>query len=309
MRPSAIVRIGGHFAALSLACAAADGCARGNLAGDQASGDLIESGAGFALDASGSLPSDDASSGLPPSDDASSGLPPSDDASSGNLPDEAMVDDALGTAGDGASPMPSANANTGDANASNAALDSGPQNSAPSDGGFSIDAQSDAAGLRDAALDSAVSDSGQDAARCINDLSNIGTGDFQISFSMTGSQTGRTALVNQRRICYFEAFWDIRVSDGALLIETDQNSQSNWVLFTTKGPLVNDGQVHTVLVRRSAETVTAYIDGIASGSFISRASFGPLAPIAIGTDPCDNTSMDSTVAFTGKVTNLCITIP
>ncbi len=299
MRPSAIVRIGGHFAALSLACAAADGCARGNLAGDQASGDLIESGAGFPLDASGSLPSDD----------ASSGLPPSDDASNGNSPDEAMVDDALGTTGDGASSMPPANTNTVDASVSNAALDSGPQDSAPSDGGFSIDAQSDAAGLGDTALDSAASDSGQDAARCINDLSNIGTGDFQISFSMMGTQTGRTALINQRRICYFEEFWDIRASNGALLIETDQNSQSNWVLFTSKGPLVNDGQVHTVLVQRRAETVTAYIDGIASGSFISRTSFGPLTPIAIGTDPCDNTSMDSTVAFTGKVTNLCITVP
>ena len=331
MRQSAFVRIGGPVAVLSLVGAVAGGCASGHLNSDQASGDQIQTDAAFppgaaapsADDASrASPPVDDASGGSPPVDDASGGLPPADDASGGSAeindasngssPVEAMVDDALGNTGDGGGPMAVANAGVEDASGSDGAPDSGPPNSASSDAGLdglpSGDGQSDASGISDAAVDSAVHDSGQDAARCINDLSDIGRADFQISFSMMGTQTELTALVNQRRICYFGAFWDIRVENGALIIETDGNSQANWMSFTTKGPLVDDGREHSVLVQRRAGTVTAYIDGMASGTSTSRASFGALPPTAIGTDPCDN-SVDHTVAFTGKVTNLCITSP
>jgi hypothetical protein len=312
MRRFAIVRIGGQLAALSFVCAGAGGCARGNLNGDQASGDQIQTDADFPLEAA--VPSvDDASGGSPQVDDASGGSPQVDDASNSNSPVEAMVDDALGNTGNGGGPMPVGSARALDAGGSDGPLDSGAPNSASSDAGLDQvswgDVQADAAGMSDAAADSAVHDSGQDAARCINDLSNIGTADFQVSFSMMGTQTGRTALINQRRICYFDEFWDVRVQNGALMIETDENNQANWAIFTTKGPLVNDGQVHTVLVQRRAGTVTAYIDGMASGTSTMRTSFGALPPMAIGTDPCDNNSTDGTVAFSGKVTNLCITSP
>jgi len=36
---------------------------------------------------------------------------------------------------------------------------------------------------------------------CVRDLSNIGTGDFHISFSVMTTQAGLTALINQRATC------------------------------------------------------------------------------------------------------------
>jgi hypothetical protein len=286
MPASATVRIGGRFGSLLLVSAVAYGCARGDLGAQSAAGTL---------------------EGSPSSDATSSASPRSDDASNdtAQTPVDEAVDESLD---DG--PLPEANGDVDQENATDAGLDSGPEVSTGDgrlDGSASGDEQSDTGG--DAAMDAAVHDSGLDASPCINDLSNIGTADFQITLSMMSTQTGRTALVNQRRICNFGDFWDVRFNAGALEIETDTNSQSNWLFFRTNGAKVNDGRAHTVLIQRKAQTLTAYIDGIASGSGTSVASFGQLPPTAIGVDACDGNT-DQTVALSGgKVTNLCITSP
>ncbi|HEV3188876.1 MAG TPA: laminin G domain-containing protein, partial [Polyangiaceae bacterium] len=159
-----------------------------------------------------------------------------------------------------------------------------------------------------ASSDSAPRDAPPEGPPCVGDLSNIGTRDFRISFSVTTSQGSQSALVNQRSTCSFGMFWDIRLENGALFIETDDGQ--NYMQFTTSGRAVNDGQPHAVLVRRTSASVTAQIDGAAVGTGVSRASFGRLPAVVSGMDPCQVGPMkDNTVAFTGTLTNLCVSAP
>jgi hypothetical protein len=164
------------------------------------------------------------------------------------------------------------------------------------------------ASVEDATFDSGLRDALAEGSPCVGDLSNIGAGDFRISFSLTSSQRGTVAVANQRTTCWFGMFWDVRLLNGTLEIETDDGV--NYMQFTTSGHLVNDGQPHQVLIRRTSQMVTVQIDGVAAGTGVSRASFGRLSPVVWGMDPCQVGPMkDSTVAFKGTLTNLCVTVP
>src|SRR5271166_2675655 len=46
------------------------------------------------------------------------------------------------------------------------------------------------------------SDAGAETS-CTGDLSNVGTGDFHISCTVTTAQTVRLALANQRSVCFY----------------------------------------------------------------------------------------------------------
>src|SRR5258708_3656142 len=156
--------------------------------------------------------------------------------------------------------------------------------------------------------DSGLRDAPPEGPLCVGDLSNIGTRDFRISFSLTTSQGSEGALVNQRSTCSFGMFWDIRLLNGALFIETDDGQ--NYMQLTTSGRVVNDGQAHAVLVRRTSASVTVQIDGAAAGTGVSQASFARLPPVVSGMDPCQVGLMkDNTAAFKGTLTNLCVSAP
>jgi hypothetical protein len=163
------------------------------------------------------------------------------------------------------------------------------------------------ASTEDAHPDSAPRDPSPEGSRCLGDLSNIGVRDFSISFSLTTSQRGTVALVNQRTACSFGMFWDIRLTNGSLQIETSDGT--NYAIFRTTGRPVNDGASHDIIVRRTAELVSVHIDGAAAGTGASGASFAQLAPVS-GMDPCEVGPMkDGTVALSGTLTNLCIAVP
>jgi len=160
----------------------------------------------------------------------------------------------------------------------------------------------------DGSSDSGPGDAPREGPPCADDLSNVGTRDFRISFSLTTSQGSLSALVNQRSNCGHGMFWDIRLSSGALEIETDDGQ--NYMQFTTSGRAVNNGQPHAVLVRRTSGLVTVQIDGAAVGSGVSQASFARLPPVVSGMDPCQVGPLkDNTVAFKGTLTNLCVSAP
>jgi hypothetical protein len=145
-----------------------------------------------------------------------------------------------------------------------------------------------------------------DAQACTGSLSNIGTADFRVSFTVTGTtQGGLVALVNQRGTCGPGVFWDVRMSGGFVRVEVDD--VVNYTNFTTTGVMVNDGRPHDVLIQRSAEVVVAFVDGVESAPFGAKASFGQLAALTVRVDVC--ASNDMTAALFGTLSNLCVTSP
>jgi len=162
----------------------------------------------------------------------------------------------------------------------------------------------------------ATSDAAEDgselseAGPCRGDLSNIGTADFHVSFSVTTTQNGLAALVNQRAACAYSDFWDVRLAtNGGLDVETDDATQGpNGTGLPKVGPSIRDGVPHKVMLRRTSETLTVYVDGAASASAISRTSFGQLAPVRIGSDVC-TLAIDGTMPLMGTVSDLCVASP
>jgi hypothetical protein len=179
----------------------------------------------------------------------------------------------------------------GDADAS---VDSGVPDARPTD-----------SGPLDAVSDSRAADAQSDAPSCKTDLSNIGTADFAVALTLTTSQTGIVAVANQRNVCNFGTFWDVRLSNGNLYVETDDGT--HYAMLTTSGVLANDGKPHAIKVQRRSQKLTAFIDGISVGTAGSTSSFGVLPALQSGVDPCDGHPGNS--ALVGTVAGLCLTNP
>jgi hypothetical protein len=162
---------------------------------------------------------------------------------------------------------------------------------------------------------------------CGNDLSNVGTGDFTISLTLTTTamsstgpvgtgtinEIGTTALINQRPLCNASApFWDIRAglpptgspaNAFCIGIETDDTTADDAVDNIV---VLNDGVPHMVVVTRISGTMRISVDGVAGTPVASTSNFGALTPLAIGTDVCDHFNDDGEVSLVGTVTNVCI---
>jgi hypothetical protein len=149
----------------------------------------------------------------------------------------------------------------------------------------------------------------------VSDLSNIGTGDFRVSFRVQTSQSGWVALVDQRGACTGGQFWDIRLCApdpqkrctvaGSVIVET--SSPGEYIALDSK-VAVNDGAPHDVAVARASGVLTIAVDGaIAGGSASSKANFASLPAKAVGNDAC--VGHDGTNALKGTISDLCITTP
>jgi hypothetical protein len=153
-----------------------------------------------------------------------------------------------------------------------------------------------------------------DGASCANDLSNIGTGNFRISFNFTTAQSGLVALLNQRAVCGFSPFWDIRLKDGRLQVETCEDANATqYAQVMSTGALLNDNRQHTIVVERVMQTLVIVIDGAMSGSSRAEASLGPLPPLAAGNDTCTQvvddegaTTANDNVVLMGSISDVCI---
>jgi hypothetical protein len=93
---------------------------------------------------------------------------------------------------------------------------------------------------------------------CNGDLSNLGTGDFEIKFTLKTSATQLSEILNQRAVCANSFFWDIQLLNGTLQVEVDDNHQHYTSCQGTTQ--VNDGKPHRVVVRRVAGRLTTYVD-------------------------------------------------
>jgi hypothetical protein len=187
--------------------------------------------------------------------------------------------------------------------------------SARNDGGAADVSDSNAidSAARDApAGDSAASDSSRngDGGRigpCMNDLSNIGAGDFTVALQMSTTQTGTVAVLNQRSVCNTSIFWDLQLqAGGAIQIETDAVANYDRIRGSV---VVADGKTHDIVVKRVSEQITIYVDGKVdpSGQGASLSAFQTLAAIAVGTDVCD--SPTGLQAFKGTLSDVCVSFP
>jgi hypothetical protein len=142
-------------------------------------------------------------------------------------------------------------------------------------------------------------------ASCQDDLSNIQTGNFDVTLSIATTQVGPAALVNQRHACGHGMFWDVRLAaGGGLRVETDDGTQ--YTSLVCSHP-VNDGLPHVLAVRRDSGIIQIAVDGVTCITGGSTSSFHTLAPLAIGWDPCDGVS--GTVAFGGSIQDVCVSYP
>jgi hypothetical protein len=176
------------------------------------------------------------------------------------------------------------------------------------DGSVASDATAESTTSDGAITDAVATDSSvtvvtrSDGSTCKDDLSNIGTANFDVSFTLTTVQTNLVALVNQRSACNGSDFWDVRMNGGTIAVEvSDQANDTSFGSNVT----VNDGRSHDVSIRRASEALAVYVDGVESGPNSAPISFGSLAPVSTGTDRC----AAGVASFVGAMTNLCIASP
>jgi hypothetical protein len=225
----------------------------------------------------------------------------------------------------GTSTGSSSGSGSGSSSGSSSGGASGSSNGAPIDGG-AVDASAESSAADGATGDVGSPDaSAADAVVCGNDLSNVGTGDFTISLTLTTtamnsagrvgtgpfSHIGTTAVINQRSTCNPSApFWDIRAGlppTGSpanafwIDIETDDTTADD---STANMVVLNDGVPHIVVLTRISGTMRISVDGVAGTPVPSTSNFGALPPLATGNDVCDG--VDGTVPLVGTVTNVCI---
>jgi hypothetical protein len=182
---------------------------------------------------------------------------------------------------------------------------------------------------RDAGVDvrvvqpeAAPPDAGPDvkAPTCKMDLSGVGTGDFQISFTIITDHSGlMLSLLSQRADCACQSaatcsqpsdLWAITAAPNSTLgIVTDANTTASFtVAGQTSGVGVGDGLPHKVLFQRISGYLSLYIDGVDDGASIKDTSdFGTFPPLAIGTSPCDSNGTTAPLAGHGTLTDICIT--
>ncbi len=271
--------------AVAWAALAAAGCAQGGdaaILGWQGDSAIADAGGD---DSEAESPGVDGAGPADGESSASDVAPPSDDASM--APDQGALD--TGTGDDGS---------VGDRDDAGSGADAGPDaagGDAEADAG--TDVGSDGAAAGDGGGD--ASDAG---AACSGDLSNVGTGDFHVLFSLTTTLTSSAAIANQRTTCGHGVFWDVRVAaGGGIRAETDDGT--NYSNLTSTGATVNDGKSHAVVVKRASGTLSIEIDGVLSGSSPSTSALTKLAPLETTSDPCVGTS--GTVAFQGTLSAVC----
>lgn len=140
---------------------------------------------------------------------------------------------------------------------------------------------------------------------CTGDLSMIGTGDFEVKFTITTSTTAISAIVQQRAICDHSYFWDARLLNGAVFFEVD-DANANYA-FCQSPVALNDGLPHRVVVRRVAGSLSIVVDCSAPTSCPSATNLSTtLAPLGNHTNnPCIG-SADGTTTLDGTVTDVCV---
>jgi hypothetical protein len=174
-----------------------------------------------------------------------------------------------------------------------------------------VRADGDDAGMHVAVPDAAMEAAPPEAAEadagpaCLSTLSNVGTNDFRIAFTLTTTAKMSTALVNQRSTCTASTEWDVFMSPGGgIEFETDDGVSADRVFVIGGGP-VNDGQPHKIVAARTNGQIWVQTDdGIRSQLIPDPYAIDALPPLVEGSDPCTET-----VVLVGTIADLCVYIP
>ena len=144
-----------------------------------------------------------------------------------------------------------------------------------------------------------------DATACSGrDLSNVGAGDFVVSFTLQTVQKDQViALVNQRLLCGNGVFWDVRLVSGLVYLEI-ADIEHGLTFLMSQGQTLFDGKPHAIVVSRNSGTARIDVDGAPSGSIATPQSMTQLPPLKVGTDVC--LGVNGTVALQGSLTSLCV---
>jgi len=146
---------------------------------------------------------------------------------------------------------------------------------------------------------------------CLTDLSNVGTGDFHIAFTLTTTAGSiDMALLNQRTGCdESSTWWDVNYipstsTTGGMEVATDDGTHYVVVEQAT-GALLDDGKPHRIVVARAGGQLGFTVDGTqAGGPLADPYAFGAMPPLKIGTDDCPG--FEGTI---GTITDVCLTEP
>jgi hypothetical protein len=167
-----------------------------------------------------------------------------------------------------------------------------------------------AGGVAGALVGGAAGTAGQSAcvhavpADCPDDLSTVGTGDFEIAFELTTSATALSAVLSQRSICTHAYFWDIRLAAGHLDVELDDENQHYTVCNGVHA--LNDGMPHWIDIKRQSGTLTLEVDCAVDTTCAAPTDIAISLPgLQTGLDPCVGGG-DGTVALVGTVDNECV---
>jgi hypothetical protein len=142
---------------------------------------------------------------------------------------------------------------------------------------------------------------------CLTDLSNVGTGDFHVSFTITTSTSNTVLdLLSQGAVCQgSSSAWDVAVGPNGSVEGSTFDGTSTVSLHTTTA--VNDGAPHHVVYARTSGILWASTDGVADNSGVQDDSdLTSMPPLQIGSgDPCASTSLSGN----GTLTDVCLTTP
>lgn len=168
-----------------------------------------------------------------------------------------------------------------------------------------VDARADAPGVD--AMDAgdapvSVDAAAESGADCVNDLSDVGAGDFHIDFDVLATAVESDGpLVEQRATCgQYDTHWLVAIASGHLVVQTyDGNAGAT---LESVGA-VNDAAPHRVVAARVAGTLSISIDGQIDTSE-PNAVFAPgaLPLMQVGRSACAS-------AYSGQVTSACVTRP
>lgn len=162
---------------------------------------------------------------------------------------------------------------------------------------------------------SQVGDSCQTTCGTVTDLSQVGTGDFNIAFDLQTTDVGQFSIASQRNSCGGAGSWyDLTASlaDGrGILAEVDDGT--NYTVACSNGSCAQtftdtglaDGNVHHVVVARVSGQLSITIDGTSRTSVASAADLTSMQPLSIGSSPCDD-GVNETTAPSGAVANFVL---
>ena len=119
---------------------------------------------------------------------------------------------------------------------------------------------------------------------CGTNVGNFGSNDFTVEFWMWTTNSSQGVL-GKRVTCQHGSFWDVRMTNGFLVAELDDNGAG--YVHLTASRFLEDGLFHHVALVRQSTTVALFVDGVLEASTTAPvAVVANASPLELGRTPC-----------------------